>query len=49
MKSEVKIYTNIGVVPIPKGYTQEEVIATLEKVGHKILSVSEKPKTKKAV
>jgi len=49
LESDMKIYTDQGVVPIPEGYTQKRVVEILEKAGHKILSVSEKPKVKKAV
>ena len=31
------IYTDIGVVPLPEGWTLEEAIALLEEVGHTIL------------
>lgn len=45
MKNEV-IYTDRGVVPLPTGWTKDQVIAVLEEVGHKILSVSEETKKK---
>tara|TARA_A100001015_G_C14843234_1_gene653362 strand:- start:761 stop:910 length:150 start_codon:yes stop_codon:yes gene_type:complete len=44
---EVTIYTDIGRVPIPKGYTKKRVVEILEKTGHKVLSVSDASQGKK--
>jgi hypothetical protein len=36
------IYTSIGTVPLPDGWTVEEAIAALIEAGHKILRIGEK-------
>ena len=42
MISLTAVYTEKGRVPIPEGWTREEVIQLLEEMGHVILEKKEK-------